>query len=189
MIVLQRRTLAWFVGIVLLAACGGSGAEETGEPGDTSTTNGVVVSVTTGAETSPGGEPLLPEDPCQVLTLEDVQAEFPENTQVVSSDEDGCLWDTIRIDFKPLTLEIIEGEADPTGWDPRPIDVPGAEWAVVRIDTNVTEFERVFDVFAGGPAGTVHLIPWAERDDMELNSPEYDSLLELLRVAWDRLSQ
>ena len=176
--------------MVVIVGCGGSGETSPTVTGSSSVP--VDATGTTGQVGDPGtsstGSPTASDlDPCEILTLEDVQQEFPENVQVLTSDWDGCLWDSLRSDYKPLTLEVIEAEAEPTGWEPRPIEIAGADWAVVRVDTNETTYEKVFDVLAGGPKGTAHLVPWGDLDGLELGTPEYEALVRLLQIAYDRL--
>lgn len=114
---------------------------------------------------SSGPTEQIPDDPGRVLTLEEIQQEFPENTQVLSSDVDGCLWDSVRIDFQPIALEMLERDAEPTGWEVSPIDISGADWAVVEID------------------------PWADRDEMLFGSDGHESLLTLLQADRDNFNR
>jgi hypothetical protein len=185
----RRRKLALVsLAMVVIVGCGGSGETSptvtASVPVDATGTTGQVGGPGTSSTGSPTASDL---EPCEILTLEDVQEEFPENVQVLASDVDGCLWDSLRSDYKPLTLEVIEAEAEPTGWEPRPIEIAGADWAVVRVDTNETTYEKVLDVLAGGPDGTAHLVPWGDLEGLELGTPEYEALLRLLQIAYDRL--
>lgn len=135
--------------------------------------------------TSPAGDEASDLDPCTVLTVEEINSVFPGNDAPVSAEGTGCLYQGLRIDLAPLTLESIQAEEEPTGWEVRPMKIDGAEWAVARVDTNVTEYEKVLDVIARGPNATVHLIA-DFGTDIEMGSPTYEGLVSLLQTAMNR---
>lgn len=184
--------VALMLALVVVSCAGETGTANTGVTDsevDVDSTTADVDSTTTTEDTTAAGEPVASDqDPCTILMVDEINQVFPGNSDPVTAEGTGCLYDGLRIDLRPLTLEVIEAEEEPTGWEVRPIDIDGADWAVVRIDTNVTDHEKVLDVIAGGANGTVHLIP-AELsgEDVVLGSPVYEGLVDLLQTAFERL--
>jgi hypothetical protein len=175
---------------LLVVACGG-GAE--------TTTTSVASQDTTSSDSPAGGavttttegpaatdEPVASDaDPCTILTVDKINVVFPGNDEPLAAEGDQCLYEGFVVDLGPITMEGLEAEEEPTGWEIRPIEIDGADWAVARIDTNVTEYEKVLDVVAGGVTGTVHLV--VQNADIEWGSPVYDGLVDLLQAAIGRL--
>lgn len=174
---------------LVVAAC--TGGVDTATTGAPSTASGET-SMNTGAGTTTTGSPSVTDepvtsdaDPCAVLTIDEINEVFPGNDEPLAAEGDQCLYEGFFVDLGPLTLETLEAEEEATGWEVRPIEIEGADWAVVRIDTNVTEFEKVLDVVAGGAGGTVHLV--VQNADVEFESPAYQGLIGLLQTASGRV--
>lgn len=166
------------------AETGTTGASDTGVDTE-STMADVVDTTTTGASTATGDPVASDQDPCTILTIDEINQVFPGNDEPWAAEDQQCLFDGFFIDLQPLTLEMIEDQEEPTGWEVRPLEIEGADWAVFRIDTNVTDYEKVLDVIAGGPTGTVHII--VQNADIELGSATFEGVVGLLQTAMGRL--
>lgn len=177
---------------VVLAACGGSGTETDTTAVDgtiaatsDSTTDGTMEPATTETTPATGGQ-ASDADPCTILTIDEINEVFPGNDEPLAAEGNQCMWEVSwYIDLGPVSLEGLEAEEEPTGWEIRPIEIDGADWAVVRIDTNVTEYEKVLDVAAGGANGSVRLV--VQNADVEWGTPTYDGLVGLLQKAFGNL--
>ena len=181
--------LGIMIAVIVVGCSGGAETETTAASdigGDTDSTMAEVANTTTTEASAATGDPIVSDqDPCTILTIDEINEVFPGNDEPMAAEDLQCLFDGFFIDLQPLTLEMVEAEEEPTGWEVRPLEIDGADWAVVRIDTNVTEYEKVLDVIAGDPTGTVHLV--VQNADIEFGSATYEGVVDLLEKAMGRL--
>lgn len=193
------------VAAALLLACG---SDPSGRPA----ANGVDAPSPeeSAADASP---PVIADvDPCALLSLADLQSAFPQLSEPGFPDPTNhqCVFSEVFVQLSPMTREAMETEHELFGLEPRPIEVPGADWAVARIDRGdgaameivkalpeeMTggagsgpgdgEAPLVHDVIAVGPSGTLTLMPTGDSHPT-VDSAEYEALVHLLRLGYDRL--
>jgi hypothetical protein len=151
-------------------------------------------------------------DPCSLLSIEELQTALLELEGPAQPDplNHQCIYASAFVKVGPVSREDVKLEHELFGLEPRPIEITGAEWAVLRIDTEEGkaleivdalpdeltgrgldqpgdgETLEVFDVIATGASGTVTLAPTGDHHPA-LNSPEHEALIRLLRLAYSRL--
>jgi hypothetical protein len=151
-------------------------------------------------------------DPCSLLSIEELRTALPELNGPAQPDpvNNLCIYSIAFVKTGPVSREDLELEHDLFGLAPRTIEVTGAEWAVLRIDTSEgkavdiadalvgeladvgvdqtdeDEVTTVFDVIATGPSGSVTIAPTGDGHP-PLNSAGHEALIRLLGLAYSRL--